>query len=355
MKLETSSSVAIPVEPKAGSKSISQNQGFRRSRTDLNDRYVPQTVILKKASLIDDVELSGLKPSAPCRSKPKKQLANVDQVSSITPKKKSGKKKLLKEPTRKEGPKALKKSFKSVFATIILTTGSLEGCLGRATTLSKPKIEQLVQQIGLEVSTVNSAKHLVYKLIEMRILRPLLNTVPENQENRLDMDFLDKILNSDWVERSIQNLMSFVLRNSTASQGPLNASDLALSNIIAELASKVSLDLKFHYRRLTETLETKLTKLSMDCRGLPTTGQDGTEAGVDAAAADMDEDVDDSDNDNDNAIKLSKNITFEPGHIQLCWRYFLQLPPSKQPRFCVQAKMGDSFMNINEEALVALL
>ncbi|KAF9916093.1 hypothetical protein FBU30_001550 [Linnemannia zychae] len=328
MKLETSSSVAIPVEPKAGSKSASQNQGLAkhpslqkrktkkkrrhgsraqqrrkqkwqrsrfRSRTDLNDRYVPQTVILKKASPIDDVELS---------------------VSSTTPKK-SGKKKLLKEPTRNEGPKALKKLFKSVFATMVLTTSSLEGYLGRATALSKPEIEQLIQQIGLAVSTVNSAKHLVYKLIEMRILRPLLNTVSENQENGLDMNFLDKILNSDWAERFIQNLMSFVLRNSTASQGrkpskeeskdaaeeaistfdefkrtlcpefkALNASDLALSNIIAELAPKVSLDLKLHYRRLTETLKTKLlTKLSMDCSGLPTTGQDGTEAGVDAAAA----------------------------------------------------------------------
>ncbi|KAF9925630.1 hypothetical protein FBU30_004615 [Linnemannia zychae] len=128
--------------------------------------------------------------------------------------------------------------------------------------------------------------------------------------------------------------MSFVLKNSTAPQGrkpskeeskdaveeatstfgefkrtlcpefkALNASDLALSNIIAELAPKVSLNLKLHYRRLKEALK---TKLSMDCSGLPTTGQDGTEAGDDTAAADMGEDVDDGDDDNDSATKLSK-------------------------------------------------
>lgn len=157
----------------------------------------------------------------------------------------------------------------------------------------------------------------------------------------------------------------------------LNSSDLALSSIIAELAPKMCLDLKLHYRRMPETLqryrlsihlvkyfqrcktyfntlflfiEYQLSKLSIDCDVLPEMDQDDPDTGGDAGVADVDQDVDDED-----ALKRSKKIIFNTGHIQLCWRYFLRLPTSKRPRFCTQAKMSDSFIDINEEALVALL
>lgn len=59
---------------------------------------------------------------------------------------------------------------------VTLSTGSLQGCLERSTNLSKAEIAQLTQHVGLAVSTVNSAKHIVYKLMEMRILQPLLKS-----------------------------------------------------------------------------------------------------------------------------------------------------------------------------------
>ncbi|KAG9064049.1 hypothetical protein KI688_003228 [Linnemannia hyalina] len=350
-----------------------------RSRTDVQDRYVPDTVFLEKASPVDVVELSGLKPSTPRPSKPKEQSPRIDQVPAPAAKKK--KKKLLGEPKGIAGPKALKRAFQSVFATVTLTTGSLQGCLGRSTNLSKAEVAQLTQHVSSAVSTVNSAKHIVYKLIEMRILQPLIETGLNQAEDGPDESFLEKILDSDWAERFVQNLLSFVLRNSIVPQGrppasdkskdavaeaistfnefkktlcpgfkALNSTDLALSNIIAELAPKICLDQKLHYRRIPETLRTKLSKLSIDCDGLPEIDQDGTDAGGDAGAADVNEGVDD-----DDALKRSKKIIFKPGHIQLCWRYFLLLPSSKRPRFCTQAKMSDSFIDINEEALVALL
>ncbi|KAK3843964.1 MAG: hypothetical protein J3R72DRAFT_419838 [Linnemannia gamsii] len=327
---------------------------------DQQERYVPDTVFLESASPVDVSELSGLKPSTLRPSKQKDQTARIDHVPAPAPKKK--KKKPLRDPKSVAGPKALKKSFKSVFATVALTTGSLEGCLERSTNLSKAEIAQLAQHVDLA-------------------------TRLDQGEDGPDESFLEKILDSEWAERFVQNLLSFVLRNSTNPQGrppasdkskdavakaistfnefknslcpgfqALNSSDLALSNIIAELAPKMVLDVKMHYRRMPETLRTKLSKLSIDCDGLPEMDQDNTNAGGDAGAsggdagaADVDEDVDDED-----ALKQSKKIVFKPGHIQLCWQYFLRIPSSKRPRFCTQAKMSDSFIDINEEALVAL-
>lgn len=258
-----------------------------RSRTDQQERYVPHTVFLESASPVDVVELSGLKPSTPRPSKQKEQTARMSQAPAPAPKKK--KKKPLRDPKSVPGPKALKKSFKSVFATVALTTGSLKGCLERSTNLSKAEIAQLAQHVDLAVTTTNSAKHIVYKLVEMRILKPLLETKLDQGEDGLDESFLEKILDSEWAERFVQNMLSFVLRNSTAPQGrppasdkskdavaeaistfnefkktlcpgfqALNSSDLALSNIIADLAPKMVLDLKLHYRRLPETLRTKV-------------------------------------------------------------------------------------------------
>jgi len=79
-------------------------------------------------------------------------------------------------------------------------------------------------------------------------------------------------------------------------------------------------------------------------------GQDSDGSGGGVGVGDVDDDVDD-----DDPLKRSKKIIFKPGHIQLCWRYFLRLPSSQRPRFCIQAKMSDAFIDINEEALVALL
>ncbi|KAG9068054.1 hypothetical protein KI688_011646 [Linnemannia hyalina] len=192
--------------------------------------------------------------------------------------------------------------------------------------------------MSITVSAIKSAKHIiVYKLIEMRILQPLFEIGLDQAEDGPGESFLEKILDSEWAERFIQNLLFFALRNSTVPQGrppasdkskdaiaevistfnefkealwpgfkALNSSNLALSNIIAELAPKICLDLKLHCRRMPETLRTKLSKLSIDCDGLPEMDQDDTDAGGDAGAADVGKDVDD-----DDALKRSKKIIFK--------------------------------------------
>ncbi|KAG9064919.1 hypothetical protein KI688_003181 [Linnemannia hyalina] len=73
------------------------------------------------------------------------------------------------------------------------------------------------------------------------------------------------------------------------------------------------------------------------CDGLPEMEEDDTDAGGDAGATDVDEDVDD-----DDALKRPKKIIFKPAS-------------SKRLRFCIQAKMSDSSIDINDKALVALL
>ncbi|KAG0027192.1 hypothetical protein BGZ83_005277, partial [Gryganskiella cystojenkinii] len=129
-------------------------------------------------------------------------------------------------------------------------------------------------------------------MIEMRTLRDLI----DKKEDGLLESMLDS--KSDWLERFTQNLLSFVLRGSTDSQGrppkkdqakdavaearttfdtfkalhkglkALNPSGLPLSNIISELTPKICLAIKLHYRKLPATLCNKLTKLSIDCKDL---------------------------------------------------------------------------------------
>ena len=157
-----------------------------RSRTDLNDRYLPQTVALEITSPIDDVELANLTPSTPKKPKPRKPTAKSDQPPT-SPVKKTRKKELPIPTSPTAGPKALKKSFKSAFATVTLTMGSLQGCLLRATDLSREESTLLVQRLDEAVSVTNSAKHYVLKMMEMRILRHLIDsTGDEFLENVLD-------------------------------------------------------------------------------------------------------------------------------------------------------------------------
>jgi hypothetical protein len=53
--------------------------------------------------------------------------------------------------------------------------------------------------------------------------------------------------------------------------------------------------------------------------------------------------------------KKSDKIVFEAGHIKTWWDEMLRLPFDQRPRFCVSTQLGDSFMDISEEALLAIL
>ncbi|GJJ71752.1 hypothetical protein EMPS_04109 [Entomortierella parvispora] len=352
-----------------------------RSRTDLNDRYLPQTVALETASPIDDVELAHLTPSTPKKPKPRKPTTKSDRPP-ISPVKKTRKKELPIPTSPTAGPKALKKSFKSAFATVTLTMGSLRGCLLRATDLSKEESTLVVQRLDEAVSVTSSAKHYVLKMMEMRILRHLIDSTGD--------EFLENVLDSksDWLERFVQNLLSFVLRGSSDMKGgrrpvkdqskdavveaqstfdefkafhpefeALNPSNLPLSNVIAELTPKICLAIKQHYRKLPTTLCNKLTKLSLDCTELMGVVDDEktSDAAINDAINEAELSADDEDSDDD-PRKASQKMTFKKGHLRLCWRHLLQIPTAvKQPKFCVQAGMTDSFIDLNEEALVALL
>src|SRR5690349_20415725 len=110
-----------------------------RSRTDLADRYVPQTVNLEMASPIQEIELTGLTPSTPRPYKPK-DSTTINKQAATAPVVK-GKRTYLQYPKKeKTGPAALKKSFRGAFATIVLTTGTIKGCLKRATDLSTANV-----------------------------------------------------------------------------------------------------------------------------------------------------------------------------------------------------------------------
>ncbi|KAG0328261.1 hypothetical protein BG004_002579, partial [Podila humilis] len=347
-----------------------------RSRTDMDDRYVPATVLLEKASPVDELELSALQPSVPCRSKATSQ-SSATTTASKSSMRVTKRKKLLDERREEVGPKALKQSFQSVFPTVTLTVGSLRGCLGRATNMSKEQTAQVVERITLAVTIVNSAKHVLYKLIEMQILRHLLGAtsdryeptteeeqekvteadhVEDNDSNAEDGDsdviqpgvtdtksFLENILDSEWAERFRRRHFE-EFKEQSPKFDALNSSDLALGSIIRELAPKICLYLKLHFRKLTEILRTKFGQLSMDCDGLPQIGPSAV-MGQEGINNKMDtEDVDD-----DEPLKLSKKVKFGPGHIEDCWTFYLRLPPAKRPRFCPEVKMADSFLDITRD------
>ncbi|KAG0262830.1 hypothetical protein BGZ95_003949 [Linnemannia exigua] len=258
------------------------------------DRYVPQTVNLEKASPMDDMDLSA--------------STTINKQATTAPVANKKKKKLLGYHLDKTGHAALKKSFKSVFATVILTTGSVKGCMERATHLSTTNVDLITETLDKAVSIVNTAKHLVYKMLEMRIFRelfpsPLQMTQGEATANE-QTPFLEKILDSDWAELVIGNLLSFVLRDSTSIRGPtahksmsqdaraeamstfadfkflhpgvkaVNASNIPLSVVIDDLTSKICLAMKLHYRKLPQTIRTKMEKLEFDPADLPKVEQD---------------------------------------------------------------------------------
>ncbi|KAK3846473.1 MAG: hypothetical protein J3R72DRAFT_486735 [Linnemannia gamsii] len=362
-----------------------------RSRTDQADRYVPQTVNLEKASPIEDMDLSGLKPSTPRPYKPK-DATTITKQAATAPVAKKKKKKLLGYHLDKTGHAALKKSFKPVFATVTLTAGSVKGCLKRATDLSTANVDLIVERLDRAVSIVNTAKHLVYKMLEMRIFRELFPSSLQTTQGQATVNgqtpFLEKILDSDWAEILVGNLLSFVLRDSTSVRGPtahkstsqdaraeamsvfadfkklhpgvkaVNPSNIPLSIVIDDLAPKICLDMKLHYRKLPQTIRTKMEKLEFDPADLPKVEQDDEDKlGDDSTTPDDNSgDVDEADDaDDEDPRKKSKKIVFQPQHIQSCWRYLMKLPVANRPRFCIQSKMTDSFIDIREEGLMRIL
>ncbi|KAF9079325.1 hypothetical protein BGX23_004378 [Mortierella sp. AD031] len=272
---------------------------FRR-RTDLARPYEPHKVFLPDASPVEEDALQHLTPSTPRPFKPKPDSSNNNNDGNSNnnkSNKKKRKKKPLKLPADKEGPKALKKSFGGAFKMLVLTAGSLWGCLRRATDLTSEEIARVVNRIDRAVFVMNSAKHVVMKMLEFFILRCLLPA--RNQEDRpqdsheddamFGDDALDLLLGKDSAGVIIRNLISFALRGSTSAQAgrkaektesvcayalaisifeqfralhpsikALNPDHIPLSNVQQELAPKICLAIKMHYRKLPTTIVDKV-------------------------------------------------------------------------------------------------
>ena len=67
------------------------------------------------------------------------------------------------------------------------------------------------------------------------------------------------------------------------------------------------------------------------------------------------ENGDEFQNEEEETTKKSDKIVFEAGHIKTCWDEMLRLPYDQRPRFCISMQLGDSFLDISEEALLAIL
>ncbi|KAF9906551.1 hypothetical protein EC991_000493 [Linnemannia zychae] len=362
----------------------------REMAEDRADRNVPQTVHLDKASPIEDIELSGLKPSTARPRKPKVSTSGVNQPATTTPATtpatKRKKKKPLPHPAGKPGHANLKESFKSVFATVTLLTGSIKGCLHRTANLSPANVDLVAQKLDMVVSTINAAKHVVYKMLEMRIFRELFPNPQGEVVTRAQTPFLELILDSDWAETVVGNLLSFVLRNETNLLGPtarnpkrqqaqaeaqsifdefkklhpgftaLNPSKLPLGITIDDLAPKICLAIKLHYRRLPQTIRTKMEKLGFDSTPLPKVEQEDKDTSDDDdTTPDDDGTTPDDEADDEDVKKKSKKIVFSPQHIQSCRGNLMKLLAANRPRFCIQSKMTDSFIDIREETLFRIL
>lgn len=269
---------------------------FRR-RTDLARPYEPHEVFLPDASPVDEDALQHLTPSTPRPFKPKPDTSNNsndrNSDNNDKSKKKKRKKKPLKLPDDKEGPKALKKSFGGAFKTLVLTAGSLWGCLRRATDLTSEEITRVADRIDRAVFVMNSAKHVVLKMLEFFILRcllPMRDQQDRPQDGHEDgtvfgNDALDLILGKDAAEVIIRNLISFALRGSSSAQAgrkaekpesiraqalamsifeqfralhpsikALNPDNIPLANVQQDLAPKIGLAIKMHYKKLPTTI-----------------------------------------------------------------------------------------------------
>lgn len=116
-----------------------------------------------------------------------------------------------------------------------------------------------------------------------------------------------------------------------------------------------------------------MVKLEFDPSQLPKVEQ-GDENKPDDSGAALNDEADDVDNadevdeaddageaddtvdaDDDDPTKKSKKIVFQPGHIRSCWGYLMKLPAANRPRFCIQSKMTDGFIDISENELKSIL
>ncbi|KAG0047962.1 hypothetical protein BGZ89_004737, partial [Linnemannia elongata] len=361
---------------------------FRR-RTDLARPYEPHEVFLPDASPVEEDALQHLTPSTPRPFKPKPNSSNNNNDgNSNSDNKKKRKKNPLKLPGDKEGPKALKKSFGGAFKTLVLTAGSLWGCLRRATDLTSEEIAQVVNRIDRAVFVMNSAKHVVLKMLEFFILRcllPVRNQVDRPQGSHEDDtifgdDALDLLLGKDSGGVIIRNLISFALRGSASTQAgrkaekpdsvrsytlaisifeqfqalhpsikALNPDHIPLSKVQQDLVPKICLAIKMHYRKLPTTIVDKMKKIGFDPSTIPSC--DGEEEEEEKEEDNGDEFRDEE----EEAIKKSDKIIFETGHIKTWWDEMLRLPFDQRPRFCIRTQLGDSFLDISEEALLAIL
>ncbi|KAG0353238.1 hypothetical protein BGX24_007307, partial [Mortierella sp. AD032] len=102
--------------------------------------------------------------------------------------------------------------------------------------------------------------------------------------------------------------------------------------VIDDLAPKICLDMKLHYRKLPQTIRTKMEKLEFDPADLPKVEQD-----------DEDKLGDDSTTPDDNSGDIDEADDADDED------------PRKKPRFCIQSKMTDSFIDIREEGLMRIL
>ncbi|KAG0074662.1 hypothetical protein BGZ90_010572 [Linnemannia elongata] len=268
----------------------------------------------------------------------------------------------------KEGPKALKKSFGGAFKTLVLTAGSLWGCLRRDTDLTSEEIAQVVNRIDRAVFVMNSAKHVVLKMLEFFIHDVCCLCETKWAEPR------------DSGEVIIRNLISFALRGSASTQTgrkaekpdpvrsytlaisifgqfqalhppikALNPDHIPLSKVQQDLVPKICLAIKMHYRKLPTIIVDKMEKIGVDPSTIPS--YDGEEEEEEKEEDNSDEFRDEE----EEAIKKSDKIVFEAGHIMTWWDEMLRLPFDQRPRFCISTQLGDSFLDISEEALLAML
>ncbi|KAK3820792.1 MAG: hypothetical protein J3R72DRAFT_459524 [Linnemannia gamsii] len=346
---------------------------FRR-RTDLAHPYEPHEGFLPDASPVEEDALQHLTPSTPRPFKPKPDSSNNNNDGNSN--------------NNDEGPKALKNSFGGAFKMMVLTVGSLWGCLRRATDLTSEEITQVVNKIDRAVFVMNSAKHLVMKMLEFFILRCLLPA--RIQEDRpqdgheddamFGDDALDLLLGKDSAGVIIRNLISFALRGSTTAHSgrkaektesvrayalaisifeqfralhpsikALNPDHIPLSNIQQDLAPKICLAIKMHYRKLPTTIIDKMKKLGFEPSTTRSYDGENEEEGKE------EENGDEFRDEEEETTKKADKIFFEAGHIKTWWNEMLRLPYDQRPRFCISTQLGDLFLDISEEALLAIL
>ncbi|KAF9950829.1 hypothetical protein BGZ70_001218 [Mortierella alpina] len=370
-----------------------------KSRTDMHPRHAARTVELRSARRVDPEDLQSLRVSVP-----RPHVAKAHETRRQEPKAVKTVKRVRKGTKRRDVAAASKVAFSRTFAISTQTIGCVQGCMARALPpmLTREDVRKLADRLNNSIKTINSARMYVWKMVEIIIYGDLLSateesisssdsamasdfegsdsdvpstsqrssaeSIPDPQASALDTPRspLDMLLVKSTGTLIIRNLFALALngkfgggrpaQKAASVQGrqiakdtfekfkqilpnfePINKDELPLSILQEDVADDLFTALRAHFRKLPGTICDKMAKAGFSEEDIPEI-----------------EAVDEDDEDDEEQEEEEEKMTFHPGHIVKWWQHYQTLPRDGRPVFVPSTGFSDSFVRVQERALIAI-